>query len=122
MPALGQVGQERPGAGTGRGGTRSRARQARLTKKEAASAANSQPGPNAAISTPAAAGPATLKMLPGRLSRLLACCSCPAGTVSGTRAVEAGPKKDAAAPYSAPPTASSQRCACPLSSRAARAA
>ena len=48
MPALGEIVRERPGWGTGRGGTRS---SARLTKKEAASAANSQPGPKTAIST-----------------------------------------------------------------------
>jgi hypothetical protein len=69
-----------PGAGSGRGGTRSSARQARLAKKEAASAANSQPGPNTAMRIPPAAGPPTLKKLCGSPSRLLACCSCSVGT------------------------------------------
>src|ERR1700722_18230953 len=111
-----------PGAGSVRGGTRRTARQARLTKKEAASAAKSQPVPKTAMSTPPAAGPATLKKLCGSPSRLLACCSWSFGTVSGTSAVEAGPKNDDAAPYSAAPAPSSQTCACPLSSRAANVA
>src|SRR6202021_3666085 len=97
-------------AGTGRGGTRSRARQTRLTRNDAASAANSEPGPKTEIPAPPTAGPATLKKLAGSPSRLLACCSSSAGTVSGTRAVDAGLKNDVAAPYSAPPAPSSQKC------------
>jgi hypothetical protein len=86
------------GAGSVRGGTRSSARQARLTKKEAASPANSQSVPKTAMSTPPAAGPATLRKLCGSPRRLLACCSSSLGTVSGTSAVEAGLKNDDAAP------------------------
>jgi hypothetical protein len=64
----------------------------------AASIANTRPGPNTATSTPAAAGPPALKKLPEKLIRALACCNCPAGTVSGTSPADAGPKNDWAAP------------------------
>jgi len=87
-----------PAGGADRSGTRSRARQITLTANVAASKANSQPVPKTTMSTPPIAGPPTLKKLFGRSSRLLACCSWSAGTVSGVSPVEAGPKNDAPIP------------------------
>src|ERR1700684_3140682 len=86
------------GGGIARGGTRSSARQTRLTEKVAAATANSQRVPKTAMSTPPAAGPPMLKKLCGSPSRLLACWSSAVGTVSGTSAIDAGLKNEVAAP------------------------
>jgi hypothetical protein len=64
----------------------------------AASAANSQPVPKIAMSTPPAAGPPMLKKLCGSPSRLLACCSSAGGTKTSAICTTASPIEEVVEP------------------------
>src|SRR5262249_11945053 len=68
------------------------------TAKVAASTAKTTPGPQAATSTPASAGPAISATLADRLSSAFACWKRSLDATSGTSPVEAGEKNASAAP------------------------
>jgi hypothetical protein len=109
-------------AGLVRGASLSSASIPVLTANEAASTANTSPGPKMATSTPAAAGPPTEQKLAAELISVLPCWSWFAGMSSGSRPVEAGPKNAWAAPSTAAPAPSSHTVACPVNSSTASTA
>ena len=82
-------------------GTRIRAMSRPLTRKVAASTASAQPAPATATSTPATAAPRIRAPLVDSRSTALADCSESAGTVAGTRPVEAGMNTATAVPLTA---------------------
>ena len=123
VPALGEVGHERrgrrassaaaPAAAPGRPGSRRRRRRRRRTASRSRRPRSARRRRRARRCRRSSAA-ARAGCWPAAVASV--------GTVSGTSAVEAGSKKDVAAPYSAAPTASSQTCACPVSSRTASVA
>ena len=107
----------------GAAGTRISSSMAAEKRNVALSSANTRPAPPAATRMPPSAGPA-IRRTRGRMSwsSALACASRSAGTMSGTKASNAGAKKAAPVPYRAARTATCQTSRTPASARPARTA